>query len=227
MLENRSFDHMLGFSGITGADAATGQPSAINGLTGAESNSFDGASYSVTRGADNVMPTDPSHEFPAVVEQLCGTDVRYPHGGPYPPINNSGFVASYLHSGGQDPFEIMKCYTPAQLPVLDALAKEFVVCDNCEGVMTGFYNEANQVLHGFVRRADGTLISFDPPGSISTRALSINARGSITGAYFDANNRVHAFVRRPGGEIVSFDAPESTGTISAVRLQNLATGEER
>src|SRR5215469_10580004 len=130
MLENRSFDHMLGFSGITGADAATGQPSAINGLTGAESNSFDGASYSVTRGADNVMPTDPSHEFPAVVEQLCGTDVRYPHGGPYPPINNSGFVASYLHSGGQDPFEIMKCYTPAQLPVLDALAKEFVVCDN-------------------------------------------------------------------------------------------------
>ena len=25
MLENRSFDHMLGFSGIAGTDAATGQ----------------------------------------------------------------------------------------------------------------------------------------------------------------------------------------------------------
>lgn len=137
MLENRSFDHMLGFSGITGADAETGQPSAINGLTGEESNSFDGASYSVTRGADNVMPTDPAHEFPAVVEQLCGKDVRYPHGGPYPPINNSGFVASYLHSGGQDPSEIMKCYTPAQLPVLNALAKEFVVCDNWHASLPG------------------------------------------------------------------------------------------
>lgn len=33
MLENRSFDHMLGFSGITGTDAATGTPTAINGLT--------------------------------------------------------------------------------------------------------------------------------------------------------------------------------------------------
>jgi phospholipase C len=137
MLENRSFDQMLGFSGITGSDAATGQPSAIDGLTGAESNSSNGTSYPVTRGADQVMPTDPSHEFPAVVEQLCGKDVRYPHGGPYPPINNSGFVVSYLHSGGQDAGEIVKCYSPAQLPVLNALASEFVVCDNWHASMPG------------------------------------------------------------------------------------------
>jgi len=137
MLENRSFDHMLGFSEITGTDAATGQPSAIHGLTGAESNSSNGTSYPVTRGADNIMPTDPSHEFPAVVEQLCGKEVQYPHGGPYPPINNSGFVASYVHSGGQDPREIMKCYTPAQLPVLNALASEFVVCDNWHASLPG------------------------------------------------------------------------------------------
>ena len=38
MLENRSFDHMLGFSGITGTDAATGNPTAIDGLSGAEAN---------------------------------------------------------------------------------------------------------------------------------------------------------------------------------------------
>jgi phospholipase C len=40
MLENRSFDHMLGFSGITGTGAATGQPTTIDGLTGTETNSF-------------------------------------------------------------------------------------------------------------------------------------------------------------------------------------------
>src|SRR5215469_8911238 len=137
MLENRSFDHMLGFSEIAGTDAATGQPSAINGLTGAESNSSNGTSYPVTCGADYVMPTDPSHEFPAVVEQLCGKDARYPHSGPYPPINGSGFVASYLHSGGQDAREIMKCYAPAQLPILNALAREFVVCDNWHASMPG------------------------------------------------------------------------------------------
>jgi hypothetical protein len=34
MLENRSFDHMLGFSGITGTDAVSGQTMKIAGLTG-------------------------------------------------------------------------------------------------------------------------------------------------------------------------------------------------
>ena len=46
MLENRSFDHMLGFSGITGTDAATGQPTSIDGLNGSESNSYNGVTYS-------------------------------------------------------------------------------------------------------------------------------------------------------------------------------------
>jgi phospholipase C len=32
MLENRSFDHMLGFSGLTGTDAVTGQPTKIEGV---------------------------------------------------------------------------------------------------------------------------------------------------------------------------------------------------
>jgi phospholipase C len=137
MLENRSFDHMLGFSGITATDAATGLPSAINGLTGAESNSYNGTAYPVTAGADQVMPTDPSHEFPAVVEQLCGKGATYPPGGPYPPIDNSGFVASYLDDGGVDGREIMKCYTPAQLPVLNALAAEFLVCDNWHASLPG------------------------------------------------------------------------------------------
>jgi len=42
MLENRSFDHMLGFSGITGTDAETGVPTAIDGHKGTESNSYNG-----------------------------------------------------------------------------------------------------------------------------------------------------------------------------------------
>jgi len=127
MLENRSFDHMLGFSGIAG----------INGLTGSESNTFNGSSYSVQSGADRTMPTDPAHEFPDVLVQLCGDGSTYPSGGPYPPIRNSGFVASYVHGGGADPREIMKCYAPAQLPVLNALAREFAVCDNWHASLPG------------------------------------------------------------------------------------------
>lgn len=144
MLENRSFDHMLGFSGITGTDAETKQPTKINGLTGKEFNADLGVNYPVKQPADFLMPVDPGHEFTDVVEQLCGPDKPYASGGHYPPINNSGFVKNYVttktpHEGHPpDNFgEVMKCYSPAQLPVLNALAKEFAVCDHWFSSMPG------------------------------------------------------------------------------------------
>jgi len=138
LLENRSFDHMLGWSAIDGTDAFTNTPTRIDGLTGAESNTFAGQPYSVTRFADNVMPLDPHHEFTDILCQLSGPEVKYSAGGPYPPIDNSGFVASYVASGGTaNPAEIMKCYDPSQLPVLNALAREFVVCDNWHASLPG------------------------------------------------------------------------------------------
>ena len=137
MLENRSFDHMLGFSGLAGTDAVTGQQTAINGLAGTESNSYRGQTYSVTQPADETMPVDPGHEFLDVLEQLCGTNAAYPSNGSYPAINNSGFVSDYAlsHTQGEGNApnnfnEIMKCFAPDQLPVLTALARSFAVCDN-------------------------------------------------------------------------------------------------
>src|SRR5689334_15473506 len=83
MLENRSFDHMLGFSGLTGTDAETGKPTAIDGLKGNEANTLDGKAYRVQRGADTVMRHDPGHEFSDVLTQLCGPGSAYPRGGAY------------------------------------------------------------------------------------------------------------------------------------------------
>jgi len=137
MLENRAFDHLLGFSNIAGSDAETGASATINGLTGAESNVFNGQTYTVSEGADYRMPTDPGHEFPDVLHQLCGPAATYQSGGQYPTVDNSGFVAAYMASGGKDPGEIMKCYGPEQLPVVNALASEFVVCDNWHASMPG------------------------------------------------------------------------------------------
>lgn len=119
MLENRSFDHMLGFSGIGG----------INGLTGTESNIYKGKSYPVTQPADAAMPVDPGHEFTDVVMQLCGTNSSYPPGGTYPLIDNSGFVSDYAPLVSSKLGDIMKCFSPGQLPVLNALARSFAVCD--------------------------------------------------------------------------------------------------
>jgi phospholipase C len=129
---------MLGFSGITGADASTGDPTSVTGLAGTESNIFAGQDYPVLRGADFRMPVDPGHEFPDVVHQLCGPAAEYPKSGPYPAIDKSGFVASYAATGGSAaPGEVMKCYTADQLPVLNALAREFVICDNWHSPLPG------------------------------------------------------------------------------------------
>src|SRR5260370_7208274 len=89
MLENRSFDHMLGFSGIIGTDAASGQPTRIQALSGTESNSYNGKTYTVLPNADYTIPPDPPHEFPDVLQQLCGPRAPYPHGDPYPPITRA------------------------------------------------------------------------------------------------------------------------------------------
>lgn len=138
MLENRSFDHMLGFSGITGTDAETGQSTRVDGLSQSESNSLDGTSYKVSQPAGLVMPVDPAHEFQDVLQQLCGAGTTYSPGGQYPAIDNSGFVANYAAVGGQSTAgEIMKCYSANQLPVLNALAREFVVFDRWFSSMPG------------------------------------------------------------------------------------------
>ena len=144
MLENRSFDHMLGLSGIAGRDAATGQPTTITGLTGTESNGYRGQSYTVAQPADETIPVDPGHEFLYVLEQLCGANAVYLSSGPYPTINNSGFVSDYAfsHTKGEGNApgnygEIMKCFSPEQLPVLNALARNFAVCDSWHASIPG------------------------------------------------------------------------------------------
>jgi phospholipase C len=127
MLENRSFDNVFGQSGIPGLTHATP----------ADGNAYQGVTYAVGRPAPKAMPTDPGHEFQDVLEQLCGEHVNYPHGGPYPAINVSGFAANYATSttegsppSSADIGQIMLGFdTSAQLPVIYQLATEFAVCD--------------------------------------------------------------------------------------------------
>jgi phospholipase C len=133
MLENRSFDHLLGFSNLQGTDAVTGQPTTIEGLDPALAWNLDpaGKKIGVSSPADWVMPHDPGHEFSDVRVQLCGVKGQYPH------INNSGFVANYANVNQSNPGEIMKCYAPDQLPVIITLAREFAVCDHWFSSMPG------------------------------------------------------------------------------------------
>jgi phospholipase C len=135
MLENRSFDHMLGFSGITGMDP-TGAPTSIDGVSvgGGFTNSVPGSGQEVEVRAQAAYAIatdvgDPGHDFDDVRTQL-GADFS---GGVYTvapePNSNRGFVASYAGRGSSDPRSIMNCFGPRQLPVLNALAREYAVCD--------------------------------------------------------------------------------------------------
>jgi phospholipase C len=127
MLENHSFDNMFAMSGIPGIIAATT----------ANSNVWDNTTYNVYSGAPASMPTDPGHEFPDTLEQLAGVGASYPPGGPYPPVNNSGFAANYAVPNNErrpppptDVGKIMACFdTPKQLPVLNYLATNYALCD--------------------------------------------------------------------------------------------------
>lgn len=56
------------------------------------------------------------------------------------------------------------------------------------------------------------IITFDPPGSVQTMPMSINAAGAITGSYSDGTT-THGFLRMPDSTFTTFDAPGAMGTL--------------
>jgi phospholipase C len=181
MLENRSFDHLLGFSGITGTDAETGKRTAIDGLTGSETNPYNGVDYAVVRGAPDRAPHDPSHNFIGTLQQLCGVEAwPYVSGQPYPPITNLGFAAQYAKARPDEPDGSMRCFTPDQVPVLTALASEFAVCDHWFGSMPGPTEPNRFFVHA------GTAGHFDVKPTISEYAGAFSSYWS--GVEFENGN---------------------------------------
>ncbi|MBV8684491.1 MAG: hypothetical protein JO111_16565 [Caulobacteraceae bacterium] len=144
MLENRSFDHMLGFLyADSGNVSPLGQP--FDGLTGEESNPDDTGKqvkvYKIQASDPNpyLMPgADPGEGFQNTNFQLFSNDD--PASGAVP--QNNGFVVNFKAAiasdiannfsdtiPGTQPSQIMGMYTPELLPVLSGLAKGYAVCD--------------------------------------------------------------------------------------------------
>jgi phospholipase C len=146
MLENRSFDQMLGFLyEKTGNKSPTGQK--FEGLTGNEFNEDDdGTKAKIFKiAADSkvhpyFMPgADPGEGFQNTNIQLFSTDKPDPGARP----TNSGFVKNFKTAiaydvskhyrdsiPGTKASDIMGMYTPEMLPVMSALARGFAVCDH-------------------------------------------------------------------------------------------------
>jgi phospholipase C len=123
MLENRSFDHMLGYLSLPAGDGTPGR-SDVDGLKGPEANfnELDGKPYPIEPfgNARLVKSQDPDHSGEAVASQMEG--------------GMGGFVANYVatrnpQATAPKPGDPMRYQTAANVPVFDFLAAEFAICD--------------------------------------------------------------------------------------------------
>ena len=131
MLENRSFDSMLGMLG-----RYYEKPEMFDGLTGSETNpDADGRPVGITnvRGTDDdlaIPRTNPAEAWRDMNEQLFGTQTMEP---PNTAPTMDGFVKSYMRYSNplkpREPSHAMHYFMPDQVPVLSRLALEFAVCD--------------------------------------------------------------------------------------------------
>ena len=128
MLENRSYDHMLGYL-----------PNG-HGLTGDEFNRVDPSNPASTQvrvnnTSDYITAVDPAHDFVSVEKQLFGETGHVVN-----PALMNGFVASYTEKAMGDietGRKIMECFDPDKIPALTTLAREFCVCDHWFSAVPG------------------------------------------------------------------------------------------
>jgi phospholipase C len=114
MLENRSFDHMLGYltlQGSTDVDGLTGQPDQVN--------KYRDKTYAPRHLLETRFPKsqDPCHSVACVQDQLD-------RNGP-----NGGFVENFAEVDQDHPELVMGFYSGDDLPVYDYLAHGFCICD--------------------------------------------------------------------------------------------------
>jgi phospholipase C len=113
MLENRSFDHMLGY-----LDLLDGQ-SEVRGLSHARPIAHEGAEWEPQYLASTAFPKsmDPPHGTKEIAKQINGGKM-------------DGFIESFARANDVgEPERVMGYYTHRELPVYDHLAHNFLLCD--------------------------------------------------------------------------------------------------
>jgi phospholipase C len=126
LLENRSFDHILGDCPNVEGVRSTPTP--------AHENALDGQTYKQEPGAGRFVVPDPHHELEHVMVQLSFDDKGSP---------NAGFVRDYVTSYPNQTSdddvrkEIMRYHQFGSLSALHQLASEFTVCDRWHASVPG------------------------------------------------------------------------------------------
>jgi phospholipase C len=123
MLENRSFDSILGRLYPERTDFDGIPPGAFNMAGGVKVEPWTSDPGDGT-GNFTIPTPDPGESFANMTEQIFGA-------GKSPPAapTMEGFAENYATASGGDPKNVMHGFTPEQLPVISALAKNFAVSD--------------------------------------------------------------------------------------------------
>ena len=185
MMENRSFDHMLG--GLTAINPK------IDGIKPGLSNP------DTSPGANPVSPQpladfqgqldpDPDHHFPAVDLQIFGGDTS-----PARVANMQGFVKSYFNQRRDlnHSQKIMYYFPPDQLPVLTTLATEFAVFNRWFASIPGptICNRAFAHYGTSFGRVDMNLLYVNEPfKSIYNRLIAAHPKRTAKLYYYDTTS---------------------------------------
>jgi phospholipase C len=149
MLENRSFDHMLGYLSLEGGRDD------IDGLRPGMKNAHNGQDFAPHHLADTSIEDDPSHTTFSIGQQVAN--------------GNGGFVSNFAeHYPNADPGTVMGYYNGGDLLTYDYLAREFTVCQRWFASLQGMtwpnrlYATSGQS-GGLLNNGDGVLPLYSEP----------------------------------------------------------------
>jgi phospholipase C len=179
MMENRSFDHMLG--SLKAANARSVMPPDLK-QPGCEKKSGEGAGAG---GFLRAVAADPDHHFPAVVADFGGDPNRV--------ANMQGFVKSYFNQQRDvgHSQKIMYYFAQDKLPVLTTLALEFAVFNRWFASIPGptICNRAFAHYGTSFGRVDMNLIYISEPfKSIYDRLIGATPKHTSKLSYYDTTS---------------------------------------
>ena len=128
VMENRSFDHTLGYLSLSGTDSVPVEGLKSNpGWMDARANLFNGETFKLHRIGADYSISDPQHDRESIRTQI-----------ELPPADHSlgkmgGFVESYAKFSKPRPTElsgVMGYYGSTSVPTFDFFARNYCVCDH-------------------------------------------------------------------------------------------------
>jgi len=157
-------------------------------------------------------------------------------------INLFGQVAGYYQDGSLVAHSFLRAangtFTIIDVPGAGTGPNEgtwmfYINTMTLDGSVSGFYVDADGLGHGWIRKGNGTIITFDAPGAGTdgsqgqgTYPITINELGEVGGGYVDAANIEHGFIRAADGTFTTVDVPGASNSgVDTLNDLGVAAGE--